>query len=88
MRSVPFSHSSTSALLLSPFDVSSLGPGIISEDLPVVLGNPLHFERDSEFAHVDEYGSFYPAGKPLTPACGASDAVDQDNGIRFWRSPR
>jgi hypothetical protein len=35
--------------------------------LPVVLGNPLHFERDSEFAHGNEYGSFGPAGKALYP---------------------
>jgi hypothetical protein len=82
MRRVPFSHSSTSALLLSPLslgagivsedlgfaleslDVSSLGAGIVSKDLPVVLGNPLHFKRDSGFAHANEYGSFEPDGKP------------------------
>jgi hypothetical protein len=32
--------------------------------LPVVLGNPLHFKRDSGFAHANEYGSFGPDGKP------------------------
>jgi hypothetical protein len=42
----------------------SLGAGIVSEDLPVVLGNPLHFKRDSGFAHANEYGSFGPDGKP------------------------
>jgi hypothetical protein len=49
---------------LESLDVSSLGAGIVSEDLPVVLGNPLHFKRDSGFAHANEYGSFGPDGKP------------------------
>ena len=42
----------------------SLGAGIVSEDSPVVLGNPLHFKRDSGLAHANEYGSFGPDGKP------------------------
>jgi hypothetical protein len=37
---------------LEAFDVAKLSAGIVSLDLPLVLGDALLFEFDSSFAHV------------------------------------
>ena len=49
---------------LEPLDISRLGSRIFSEDLPIILGDPLHFEGDSGFAHTIEYAPSAPGRKP------------------------
>ena len=49
---------------LEALDISGFGSRIFSEDLPIVLGDPLHFEGDSGFAHSSEYAQSGPGRKP------------------------
>jgi hypothetical protein len=49
---------------LETLDIAGIGARIFSEDLPIVLGDPLHFEGDSGFAHTTEYAPSGPGRKP------------------------
>ena len=40
---------------LEPFDIPGLDARIFSEDLPIILGDALHFEGDSGFGHGIDY---------------------------------
>ena len=37
---------------LEPFDIPGFDARIFSEDLPIILGDALHFEGDSGFGHT------------------------------------
>jgi hypothetical protein len=52
---------------LEPLDVSRFGSRIFGEDLPIILGDPLHFEGDSGFGHVIDYA---PSGLGRKPKSG------------------
>jgi hypothetical protein len=49
---------------LESLDISWFGARIFREDLPIVLGDPLHFEGDSGFAHGIDYAPSGPGRKP------------------------
>jgi hypothetical protein len=49
---------------LEAFDISGFGARIFGEDLPIILGYPLHLEGDSGFAHTSEYA---PSGQGRKP---------------------
>ena len=49
---------------LEPLDISRFGARIFSKDLPIILGDPLHFEGDSGFAHGADYA---PSGLGRKP---------------------
>jgi hypothetical protein len=46
------------------FDVANLGAWIVRLNLPIVLGNPLHFEYDTKFSHEAEYALVGLGRKP------------------------
>ena len=49
---------------LESFDIPGFDAGIFGEDLPIVLGDALHFEGDSGFGHTTEYVPLAPGSKP------------------------
>jgi hypothetical protein len=49
---------------LETLDIPGLGVRIFGEDLPIILGDPLHFEGDSGFGHTTEYVPPAPGSKP------------------------
>jgi len=49
---------------LEPFDIPGFDARIFSEDLPILLGDALHFEGDSGFGHTTEYVPPAPGSKP------------------------
>src|SRR5580692_1644038 len=49
---------------LEPFDISRFDARIFSEDLPIILVDPLHFEGDSGFGHTTQYA---PSGLGRKP---------------------
>src|ERR1700722_13521447 len=51
-------------LALEPLDIARFGSGIFGEDLPIILGDPLHFEGDSGFCHTIDYA---PSGLGRKP---------------------
>jgi len=52
---------------LEPFDIPGFDARIFSEDLPILLGDALHFEGDSGFAHTIEH---VPPGQGRKPYSG------------------
>jgi hypothetical protein len=52
---------------LEALDIPGFGFRIFSEDLPIVLCDPLHFEGDSGFAHTIDYA---PSGLGRKPKSG------------------
>ncbi len=52
---------------LEALDISRLGAGILGDDLPIALGDPLHFERHTNLSHACRYARSGQTGKPLGP---------------------
>jgi hypothetical protein len=50
---------------LETLDVANLGPRKVRLNLPIALGDPLHFENDARFCHRAEYEPFSPGRKPF-----------------------
>ncbi|MDR3420143.1 MAG: hypothetical protein P4L80_02695 [Xanthobacteraceae bacterium] len=50
-----------------PFDVSNFGPWIVGFNLPIVFGDPLHFENDTFFSHK---GDMAVSGQAASPSDG------------------